>query len=75
MLAALKYGRNRIGIEIDPEYYRKAGRLLQTEARGLFTDAEVVLEEVMEGSEKNRSAIQEQKDKRKEAGLRRRDTV
>lgn len=36
MLAAMKAGRNSIGVEIDPEYCRMAFRRLKTEANTLF---------------------------------------
>jgi DNA modification methylase len=37
MLAALRWGRNSIGIEIDPQYCRMAARRMFTESRSLFS--------------------------------------
>lgn len=39
MVAALRTGRNSIGIEIDPEYCRMAARYLKAETADLFTKA------------------------------------
>ena len=36
MVAALKYGRNSIGVEIEPKYARMAARRLQQESQDLF---------------------------------------
>lgn len=44
MVAALKYQRNSIGVEIDPEYCRMAARYLKAESSDLFTDVELVFE-------------------------------
>jgi modification methylase len=44
MVAALKYQRNSIGVEIDPEYSQMAARYLKAESSGLFSSAEVVFE-------------------------------
>ena len=44
MVAALKYDRNSIGIEIDPEYCRTAAGYLKAETTNLFIDAEIVFE-------------------------------
>ena len=75
MLAAMKYARNSIGMGIDPEYFRKAGRLLQNEAQGLFSDAEVVLVEMVEGSVQQGLPIQGQYPEGVKAGLRRSELV
>ncbi len=40
-IAALRTGRNSIGVEIDPHYLKMAERRLLTEARGLFMSAHV----------------------------------
>jgi len=40
MLAALQWGRNSIGIEIDPDYCRLAARRLQDENQNLFSKAD-----------------------------------
>ncbi len=42
MLAAMKCGRNSIGVEIDGEYCRMALHRLRTEGRDLSRDAEIV---------------------------------
>jgi modification methylase len=44
MVAALRTGRNSIGIEIDPEYCRMAARYLKAETSGLFSDAKLHFE-------------------------------
>ncbi len=44
MIAALKYGRNSIGIEIDLDYSRMAARYLKAEGSALFTEAELAFE-------------------------------
>jgi site-specific DNA-methyltransferase (adenine-specific) len=41
MLAAMKCGRNSIGIEIDEEYCRLALNRLKTEGRDLFRESEI----------------------------------
>lgn len=50
MLAALKNGRNSIGVEIDRPYCRMAARRLKAEGAGLFASAELVFERVEVGS-------------------------
>jgi DNA modification methylase len=47
MVAALRYGRNSIGIEIDPEYCRMAARYLKAESQDLFSDAELIFEKAI----------------------------
>jgi DNA modification methylase len=44
MVAALKSGRNSIGVEIDREYCRSAARRLKSENAGLFASAELIFE-------------------------------
>ena len=44
MVAALRTGRNSIGIEIDPEYCRMAARYLKAENADLFTNTELKFE-------------------------------
>lgn len=44
MIAALKAGRNSIGVEIDPEYCRLAARYLKAETAGLFSNAKLLFE-------------------------------
>ena len=45
MIAALRSGRNSIGVEIDPEYYRMAARYLKADI-GLFSDVKLIFETV-----------------------------
>lgn len=44
MVAALRTGRNSVGIEIDPEYCRMAARYLKAETADLFAKAELRFE-------------------------------
>ena len=44
MVAALRWGRNSIGVDIDPDYCRMAARYLRAETKDLFTSAKVVFE-------------------------------
>jgi site-specific DNA-methyltransferase (adenine-specific) len=44
MIAALRAGRNSIGVEIDPEYCRMAARFLKAETADLFTRADLRFE-------------------------------
>jgi site-specific DNA-methyltransferase (adenine-specific) len=44
MVAALKNGRNSIGVEIDREYCRMAARRLKAENSGLFSSSELIFE-------------------------------
>jgi modification methylase len=50
MVAALRYGRNSIGIEIEPEYCRMAARYLKKESSNLFLNAELMFEKMVMGS-------------------------
>lgn len=45
MIAALRTGRNSIGIEIDPEYCRMAARYLKAETSDLFATADLRFEQ------------------------------
>jgi site-specific DNA-methyltransferase (adenine-specific) len=47
MVAALKYDRNSIGVEIDPEYCRMAASYLKAESTNLFSDAELLFEKTI----------------------------
>lgn len=47
MVAALKYDRNSIGVEIDPEYCRTAASYLKAESTNLFSDAELLFEKTI----------------------------
>ena len=50
MVAALRAGRNSIGVEIDPEYCRMAARYLKAETSGLFDTAQLMFESVDDGA-------------------------
>lgn len=47
MVAALRNGRNSIGIEIEPEYCRMAARHLKAESNTLFANAELRFERIV----------------------------
>lgn len=46
MIAALRYGRNSIGIDIEPEYCRMAARYLKKESSNLFLNTELIFEKM-----------------------------
>jgi DNA modification methylase len=47
MIAALRYGRNSIGTEIEPDYCRMAARYLKKESSNLFLQTELIFERMM----------------------------
>jgi len=47
MIASLRYGRNSIGIDIDPEYCHMATRYLKKESSNLFFDTEMRFEKMI----------------------------
>ena len=47
MIAALKTGRNSIGVETDPDYCRMAARYLKAEVNDFFSTAKLVFEKAM----------------------------
>jgi modification methylase len=47
MIAALRYGRNGIGIDIEPEYCRMAARYLKKEGSNLFINTELIFEKMI----------------------------
>ena len=47
MVASLRYGRNSIGIDIDPEYCRMTARFLKKESSNLFFDTELRFEKMI----------------------------
>ena len=47
MIAALRYGRNSIGVDIDSEYCRMAARHLKKESNNLFTNTELIFEKMI----------------------------
>jgi DNA modification methylase len=46
MIAAFQTGRNSIGVEIDPDYYRMASRYLKAETVNLFSSAQLIFEKI-----------------------------
>ncbi|MFH0910892.1 MAG: site-specific DNA-methyltransferase [Planctomycetota bacterium] len=46
MVAAMRTGRNSIGVEIEPEYCRMAARYLKAENTSLFSNAELSFEKI-----------------------------
>lgn len=44
MIAALRTGRNSIGVEIDPEYCRMAAKYLKAENPNLFSSPKIIFE-------------------------------
>jgi site-specific DNA-methyltransferase (adenine-specific) len=51
MVAALRTGRNSIGVEIDPDYCRMAARYLKAETSDLFTSADLHFERAPVGAD------------------------
>ncbi len=47
MIAALKFGRNSIGIDIEPEYCRLAAHQLKKESSSLFLDTKLTFEKII----------------------------
>jgi len=47
MISSLRYGRNSIGIDIEPEYCRIAARYLRKESSNLFFDTELMFEKLI----------------------------
>jgi site-specific DNA-methyltransferase (adenine-specific) len=43
MLAAMKTGRNSVGVEVDPFYCRMAHKRLEAEGKSLFEKCRVVM--------------------------------
>ena len=48
MVAALKCGRNSVGVEIDTDYCRMAARHLKAENHGFFKTAELKFEKIVQ---------------------------
>lgn len=46
MIAALRNGRNSIGLDIDPDYCRMSARYLKAESNNLFADIELSFEKI-----------------------------
>lgn len=51
LIAALRNGRNGIGIDIDPDYCRMAARYLKTESLGLFSNTKLIFEKMIKKTE------------------------
>jgi hypothetical protein len=47
MIASLRYGRNSIGIDIEPEYCRITARFLKKESSNLFFKTELFFERMI----------------------------
>ena len=47
MVAALRTGRNSIGVEIDPEYCRMTARYLKAESTDLFSNSKLSFEKAL----------------------------
>jgi len=47
MISALRYGRNSIGIDIEPEYCRMAAQYLKKEGSNLFINTELIFEKMV----------------------------
>lgn len=60
MVAALKNGRNSIGVEIDPEYCRMVARYLKAETFDFFSEAELRFEKA--DAEKDACLVREDRD-------------
>ncbi len=59
MVAALKWGRNSVGIEIDPEYCRMAARYLKAESKNLFYTTELKFEKAQQDKRKKKGNSKE----------------
>jgi hypothetical protein len=47
MIAALRTGRNSLGFEIDPEYFRLTARYLKAESPDLFSSSKLIFEKAI----------------------------
>jgi modification methylase len=59
MVAAMKCGRNSIGVEIEPKYARMAARRLKQESQDLFSTREIEYLNVCNDSESGATALRE----------------
>jgi DNA modification methylase len=50
MVAALRNGRNSIGLDIDPEYCRMAARYIKAETAELFAEDKLIFEKIATGT-------------------------
>ena len=57
MIAAIRYGRNSIGIDIDPEYCRMAARYLKKESSNLFINTELIFEKMISDHQSGKMQI------------------
>ena len=51
MIAALRTGRNSIGVEIDPDYCRMSAKFLKAENADLFASAKLIFEKAISAPE------------------------
>ena len=57
MIATIRYGRNSIGIDIDPEYCRMAARYLKKESSNLFINTELIFEKMISDHQSGKMQI------------------
>ena len=60
MIASLRYGRNCIGIDIEPEYCRIAARYLKKESSNLFLKTELLFEKMTSDNAGHLQACEDQ---------------
>lgn len=60
MIAALKYGRNSVGVEIDPDYSRIAARYLKKESSNLFLKTELIFEKLIQDNSDRMQVCEDQ---------------
>ena len=47
LIAALKYGRNSVGLDIEPEYCKMAARYLKAESSSIFVHSDLQFEKMV----------------------------
>jgi len=60
MIAALRYGRNSIGIDIDADYCRMAARYLKAESSNLFIKTKLIFEKMINDREGHLQVCEDQ---------------
>lgn len=60
MIAAVRYGRNSIGIDIDPEYCRMAASYLKKESSNLFINTELIFEKMISDDQSGKMQVCEE---------------
>jgi len=60
MIAALRNGRNSIGIDIDPEYCHMAARYLKTESSNLFIQTKLIFEKMINDNKGHMQVCEDQ---------------